>query len=207
MFSFYCFVFIFGLILFLDLSTVGCESEILGIPPNNHGKEALILIDDAGLNLTMGNLLTKIPLLSPEFVISVNIRIHTSIINTGTMACNIIHLTTGANILEYGSRSPFIGVIENSLKLFVEQGINGADRTGMTIPKILSINKTYHVEVHQRYTSNGNYRYFVKLDGTEVASLVNTDARQFYDIKVYASNPWNAACPVHASNFQITNFL
>ena len=47
-----------------------------------------------------------------------------------------------------------------------------------------------HIEIHQKYTSGGKYRYFIKINGEEVFSIINTNAQQFYDIKIYASNPW-----------------
>ena len=39
-----------------------------------------------------------------------------------------------------------------------------------------------------------NYRYLVKIHGQEV---FNTDARQFYNIKVYASSPFREAHYAH----------
>ena len=158
-------------------------------------------------SLSGNNLLTVIPVLSPEWIISLNFRIHSTIPNTGIVACNIVHMTDGLNHAEYGSRAPFIGIVQDTYKLHIEKGVNGGNRYVANIPSVLSINQKYHLEVYQRYTSNGDYQYFVKLDGTEVFSILNSDARQFYDVKVYVSNAWNPRCPVYISNFKISNFL
>ena len=71
----------------------------------------------------------------------------------------------------------------------------------------LTVNQTYKIEIHQRYVSNGDYRYFIILDGQEVYSVVNTDAKQFYNIKVYASGPFRDACPAYVKDLKFTNFL
>ena len=44
-----------------------------------------------------------------------------------------------------------------------------------------------NIEIHQRYVNGGEYRYFIKINGEEIASIINTKAQQFYDVKVYAS--------------------
>ena len=73
----------------------------------------------------------------------------------------------------------------------------------------LSDEKTHRIEIHQNYSKigGGEYIYSVELDREEVAYFNNTDARQFYNVQVYAGNPWNDPCPVYISNFKITNFL
>ena len=68
------------------------------------------------------------------------------------------------------------------------------------------INVETHIEMHQRYVSGGNYRFFIVVNGEEINSVFST-ARQFYNVKVYSSNPWHNACPGYIKNFKFTNFL
>ena len=157
--------------------------------------------------MSSGNLLTKIPVLSTEWSVTLDFRIHSPIPDSHHLSCNIVHFTKGGSWGSYGDRTPFIGIIETSYKLHITSAINGNHDKNRNIPNILEINQLYHLEVNQRYVSNGEYLYTITLDGEDLMSIVNSDARQFYNVKVYAGNPWNANCPVYISNFKITNFL
>ena len=64
-----------------------------------------------------------------------------------------------------------------------------------------------NVEIHQRYKSGGVYKYSIILNGEEIHSTDNTQARQFYDVMVYSGNPEDHACVGTVSDFKITNFL
>ena len=72
-----------------------------------------------------------------------------------------------------------------------------------------SVNETTHIEIHQRYLRSGEYRYFIRIDGEEVHSVVNTQAQQFYNVKVIAAQAFTSAatCPASIKNVKHTNFL
>lgn len=59
-----------------------------------------------------------------------------------------------------------------------------------------------HIELHQRYVSNGNYGFFIVVNGEEIYSLLNTDVRQIY-VKVYASDPWYDFCQGTVKNLKL----
>ena len=129
----------------------------------------------------------------------------TSLPSAGWMS--IVHFTIGEDNGKYGDRTPAVFFyVDGDTKLFhFASAVNGQ---GYTFDETTSfrLNHKYHIEIHQRYISQGNYRYFVKIDGVEVKSVVNSDARQFYEVKVYAGDPWFA--PIgYISNLHFTNFL
>ena len=99
-----------------------------------------------------------------------------------------------------------IGIRKEDRKLHIASSINGIMSKHHS-PVHLIVDQTYQVEVHQRYMSQGNYNYFIKIDGLEVYRIVNSDARQFWNVNVFAGNPWSEACPVYVKNFVITNFV
>ena len=154
-----------------------------------------------------GAQLAEIPILSPEWSLSFLIRLHA---DTASMAgddyCNLVHLTKQNHGGQYGDRTPLISVKKPTRKLHIASSISGSTNH-LWENLALNINETYKIEVRQRYISNGNYRYFIKIDGQEGYSVVNTDARQFYNIKVYASGPFRDACPAYIKDLELTNFL
>ena len=106
----------------------------------------------------------------------------------------------------YGSRTPYIGLNKATGILHTTSAINSNWNWVKDLQKI-EIGDIHHIEFHQRYVNGGEYRYFIILDGKEVYSVINTDAKQFYNVYVYASNPWNDPCPVYIKNLKINNFL
>ena len=67
-------------------------------------------------------------------------------------------------------------------------------------------NTTYDVEIHQRYKSGGVYIFSVIINGEEVHTADNTQAEQFYNVKVWGATDWIEACNGKISNFKITQF-
>ena len=160
------------------------------------------------MEVTKNSLLKVIDRFSTEWSVTLSIRLYGQILSgNGMSSCGIISLSSNGVVNNYyGSRVPFVGLVKSDRRLHTTSAINGNWNWIKDLPA-LKIDQTYHLEIHQRYVSNGNYRYFIKLDGEEVYSVINTDARQFYNVHVYAGNPWNDPCPVYISNFKITNFL
>ena len=117
-------------------------------------------------------------------------------------------MTQGGNYAQHGDRTPFIGIAKTTSRFHIASAVNGAPNFHASqVENSVSINQKYHFAVHQRYVSDGNYRYFITIDGEEIYTVLNTNATQFYNVKVFMSNNWQAACPVYISNFEITNFL
>ena len=55
----------------------------------------------------------------------------------------------------------------------------------------IPLNQWTNVTVSQTYAnSTSKYTFAIEIDGTEVHSLENTRAQQFFGVKEYWSNPW-----------------
>ena len=123
--------------------------------------------------------------------------------------CNVIHMTHNTNHDSYGDRIGVLFMKGTPLlkETLFRAGVNGVINFVFEPTPMPNINEPVHYEMHQRYVSEGNYRYFIKINGEEVLTILNTDARQFYNVKVYASDPWYRACPGTIKNFKLTNFL
>ena len=154
--------------------------------------------------------MATIPRLSTEWSVEFTIRLTTSSSSSWAIDyCSVIRLTQGGDYSNVGDRTPAIflegkPIIVYSLLTSATNGLmNHFYRTG-SAPVV---DEPTHIEIHQRYISGGKYRYFIKWNGEEVYSVVNEKAQQFYNVKVYASDPWHDACPVFIKNFSITNFL
>ncbi|XP_066910972.1 uncharacterized protein [Clytia hemisphaerica] len=173
-------------------------------PENNHGVHPLVLIGDQEQLLQAGTKLAELPNLSPEWSLSFAVRLHADTTSTGY--CNLVQLTKQNHASGYGDRTPLISVKTPSRRIHITSSIN-TEWNHAWENLILNIDQTYQMEVHQRYVSNGHYRYFIMIDGVKVYSVLNTDARQFYNVKVYASNPFIDACPAYIKNLKVTNFL
>ena len=157
-----------------------------------------------------GRFLAVISRLSTEWMVSFTLRM-TSLPSNATNQCNIIQLTKGSSFAEtlvLGDRTPAVFLIKSRDKFSITSAINNNPNFAIKVEANgLAVNVPIQVEVHQRYTSGGSYRFFIVINGEEVFSIINNHAQQFYDIKVYASNRWANPCPGFIKNFEITNFL
>ncbi|XP_066922714.1 uncharacterized protein [Clytia hemisphaerica] len=197
-----------GLIFVLCFVTVelkqNCKDGWM-VPRNYHGKKAIELVGKQEQKVTRNHLLTTIDNLSPEWSLSLNIRLYAPIPQVNNWACNVVHVTKGGDKTHYGDRTPFIGIARTTTRFYIVGAIDG-ENLGVNLQEVLQMNQTYHLEVRQQYSKNGNYNYEIELDGQVVYRIDNSDARQFYDVKVFASNDWQRPCPVYISEFKITNF-
>ena len=148
-----------------------------------------------------------IPRLSTEWIVSFTLQI-TSLAQS-LHFCNVIQLTQGGHYTQYGDRTPSVSLYGTpTITNFVfSSSINGRPYEIEFRPSVPEVNVPTHIEVHQRYVSGGKYRYFIRINGEEVGSVINTDARQFYNVKAYASDPWDPTCSGNIKNLQVTNFL
>uniref|UniRef100_A0A7M5V841 Uncharacterized protein n=1 Tax=Clytia hemisphaerica TaxID=252671 RepID=A0A7M5V841_9CNID len=170
-----------------------CESNI---PPNVHGVHPSMLVDSE-MKVTQNNLIHTIPRISTEWSLSLTIRIEKSRLGYWK---SIIHFSTGENY----SRLPAIFLSPSTDTLHICYDINGNVNHCHDPP--IKIGKSHHVTVHQRYISNGYYKYFIIFDGLEVHSVIKKQAQQFYNVQVFTGDPWYAADD-YISNVEFTNYL
>lgn len=172
------------------------------VPPNNHGIKPQVLISQEQ-KVISGALLTTIPTMSTEWTVTYDVRINEGAISSST----VIHFTNRTdNLYGPGYRIPFMGIFPNSRTLHICSTVNGYHNYSHNFGSI-NVNQTYHVEIHQRYISNGEYHYFIMIDGLKVESVINNSAMQFHDVKVYASNTFDPSADAYVGNLKFTNFL
>ena len=114
----------------------------------------------------------------------------------------------GENANKHGDRTPAVFQPPHKTSLVIISSIG--DKHNFQIPtQELSLNMTHHVDVDQSYFGNGVYKVNVYLNGTKIASHVNENAQQFYNIQVWASNMWREvpSNPPILSNLSFVNFL
>ena len=68
-------------------------------------------------------------------------------------------------------------------------------------------NKGYKIVISQRYKSQGVYTYSVEVNKDIIKVFENTQAEQFFDLKVYVANSFQSVCNGTISNVRMTNFL
>ena len=105
------------------------------------------------------------------------------------------------------SRIPAVFVLSNSTTLLFSTSINGSCYNVNAKAIENEVNENQHVGIHQRYVSQGDYRFFVKINGIEIHSVINSGAQQFYNVDVYASDNFHKNAAGYISNFLFTNFL
>ena len=156
--------------------------------------------------LQNNNLLTVIPLISTEWSLTFNLLIFE--ISTGFG--NIIHFTIGDNGNAIGTRNPMIFAEPHKAALQFKSSANGQIQMPLNNPNPypIDLKKKLHIEVHQRYLQGGKYRLYAVIDGKEIKSYENADARMFHNMKVYVGgDPWYPAAKANISDLEFTNFL
>ena len=140
--------------------------------------------------------------MSAEWIVELKFTLHADV---AKRYCNILHITQNGNKDVYGDRNPAFFYDKYTGKLLIHSAVNG-DRFSSTSREI-SFNTEYTVQVHQRYKSGGVYKYSVILNGVEIHSMDNTQASQFFNVKVWAGTPWELSCNGWIKDVKITNFL
>ena len=154
--------------------------------------------------LAKGRLLTTIPRLSTEWIVSFDYKM-TELPSSDWL--NIIHLTIGNDETRHGDRTPAVFINYGLKKISFHSSVNTESHYGYGYNLDFQLNRKYAFEIHQRYISGGEYRFFVKIDGVQVHSVVNRMATQFYNVKIYASDPWWETGNGWISNLKLTNVL
>lgn len=146
-----------------------------------------------------------IPILSPEWIVSLTVRLYS--LNIAYQYCHFIQLSKGGLISNYGDPTPIIALNVGSKMLSITSAINGGSNIGHNNKTSLRINQAAHIEVHQRYISGGNYMFFIVVDGVKVYEVINKEAQQFFNVKIFRNALGAPTCLAFVKNFQIINFL
>ena len=143
--------------------------------------------------------------LSNEWIVHIKFKMIGN--NVGDQGyCNVFQMTQNGGGENYGDRSPCIYYKKDGNLFSITSAVNGIIAYPYYVQPV-QFNTEYNVEIHQRYKSGGVYKYSILLNGQEIHSADNTQAQQFYNVKVYTSNPWAHPCNGTISVMKVTNFL
>lgn len=164
----------------------------------------LILYFNIVIRPEAGRLYATIPRLSMEWSLKYQIKLlDIPFKNTYT---NAFQFTTGHRF----SRFPSLTIFNNRrIEIDNKEGTNFDLRymTNTVNTFYMEVNKTHCFEQNQKYIGGGQYLYNIVIDGVEVLSKINTDAKQYYNVKLYMGMVGEVSAPVEITNFEHTNFL
>ena len=143
--------------------------------------------------------------MSTEWSISFKVRINKET-KTDT---SIMRFTNRRNVPSYvidGTRIPLVHLWPKANTIHISMNLGDAITHPHDIENI-NFDQYYHIEIHQRYISNGEYRYYIVLDGVEVHSAINKKAKQYHNVYIYAAGNTHNAADGYIKEFQFTNFL
>jgi len=104
---------------------------------------------------------------------------------------NLLHFTaSGDNYGRAGDRMPLVSLYPGENKLHIACYINNEVSYAYDNDYILPMHRWTKLEVGQTYVQ-GQFVYYVKLNGKQVYSVVNKYPRDFSNMMVYASDPWS----------------
>jgi len=104
-------------------------------------------------------------------------------------AGSIIHFTVGGNYGNHGDRTPALWVYSGT-EIVLRSAIDGQDNYHdfPDLPAI-SLNTWHTVEISQ--LSNGSeIVFYMKLDGSTIATKINNQPRSFKNVKIFAGDDW-----------------
>ena len=167
------------------------------------------LIMQAERNNKKGNLLGTIPKLSPSY--SVTFEFKPTHPQLQTSYTNIIHLTIGGDFAQYGDRIPGVWVENTSsdaakIDLIIASAVNGDENYFLRSRNMVTIEEWSTFEITQ-LREDDLHRYTVKVNGVVLKSMINTQTKEFMNVKVYGADPWYEAVPGSIRNLVIEPFV
>ena len=156
-----------------------------------------------------GNLIATLPLLRKEYCISFEISFNDPNANksisptSDEIKLNVIHLTLGKNFDDHSSIW-----LSRTGKLYVSANVNS--KSDYEVTTLLTTPLTtgwFLVQIYQCF-EDGKYMYSVDVNGSNINRVQNLEARDFTQVQVYLSNPWNKpsiSLKISIKNLVITN--
>ena len=152
-----------------------------------------------GPQLQKGKQVQVIPLMGRVWKLSFDLTLYGKIDKWGS----IVHFTIGANYGKYGDRIPAIWTNPGDTRLHIASAVSGNINYYINTEN-MPLNKKIRVEVEQTYADK-KYMYIITIDGKQIHSVENKDARQFENVKVYIANPWDEPANAFIDNFKFEN--
>ena len=104
---------------------------------------------------------------------------------------NLLHVTTGKNVKQYGSRIPGIWFISGTNRLHICSAISGKNNLCYNTPKSIPRGKYTKVVIRQIYVKKTKkYIYQIFINNRKVFQRENKKAKSFSNVKFYKADPW-----------------
>ncbi|XP_065656161.1 uncharacterized protein LOC100212432 isoform X5 [Hydra vulgaris] len=160
--------------------------------------ETLILKEESPL--VKGKLIATLKVMNKEYSISFEVK--PTSFEKGWKS--VIHLTLGNNFVTYGDRNPGVWFHENGLGGLHICSAVSSYRNLCKDTNPIQIDKWSTVKVAQQF-SEGSYVYSIYINGENIFSTINTDPRNFENVKVFMADPWYNAQNGFVRNLRIIN--
>ena len=126
------------------------------------------------------NLLTTLPHLGKIYFLSFEVK--PSSVGSGSQ--NILHFTTGGNNI----RIPAVFFVNGILTIF--SAVNGNRNYKYQYTKKYTANRWFSIDIFQELIGE-RYIFKIKVDGKTVHEVENKIPKDFYNVDIYVSDPWN----------------
>ena len=139
------------------------------------------------------NLLTTLPHLGKIYFLSFEVKPS----SLGSGSENILHFTTGGDNI----RIPAVFFVNGILTIFSE--VNGNGNYEYKCIKKYPANKWINIQIYQELIGE-RYIFKIIVDGKTVHQIENKIPKDFYNVKIYVSDPWATNCKGIIRNLLIT---
>ena len=119
---------------------------------------------------------------------------------------NIFHIGLGPDMVSYGDRIPAIWFLPDTTQLHITSAVNGQPNYRPSDTDPIPMNEWTRVEVSQLRLTDGSYQHTIRVGDTIYDQILNTDPREFKNIKVYTSDNHYLAADALLTNFKIDTF-
>nr|XP_047142754.1 uncharacterized protein LOC105844855 isoform X2 [Hydra vulgaris] len=151
--------------------------------------------------ITANSLVATLKTLPKEYSISFEVNASSFITNNWT---NIIHFTIKEDNNKYGDRTPAVFFYPSKMGIMqICAPVNGNKNYAILSNEIKLLEWT-KVTIAQLLV-DGHYKYSIQVAGMTINTTTNSNASEFSNVKIYASNPWHIAQPGFLRNIIVTN--
>ncbi|XP_065662978.1 uncharacterized protein LOC136085586 [Hydra vulgaris] len=194
----------------IPIQDIGTKFQLNVYPVNYNGYNELSKLTYNSLNdyilnskeftIIHGSLVGTLKVLKKVYTVSFNVKP----INYTKGLKSVLHITLGNNNEVYGDRNPGIWFHEDgSGKLVIFAAVNGSTTFYIETPP-LRLGVWSYITICQSYLES-KYWFSVFLNGINIIRTENSDARDFKNMKVYASDCWYDAQDGYITDLLVIN--
>ena len=142
--------------------------------------------------LKKDNLFGILATLSKEYSVSFDVKPTAYARSVSQVYHSVLHVTQGEDYGIYGERTPGVWILQYPSKtknpITICSPISG-DHNSCFNTQAFPTNEWIRVKIEQNKVG-GDYFYTIRINGKEVYKVKNNHVQVFYDLKVYAGDPW-----------------